>query len=125
MRILETRSEEVGPGLTKVTLLIADTEQIENEETEPDDGMGEGPTRDAVTDHIVRALIDNLPDLSLSGAEVIKRTGDHPGTTYRQLRVLATNSPECPHRLRGWVRSFGQGRYGLTQAARRRFPGAA
>jgi hypothetical protein len=125
MRVLETRIEKVGPDLTKVTLLIAENEHIEDEKTEPDDGLGEGPTHDAVTDHIVRTLIDNLPDLSLSGAAIIKRTGDHPSTTYRQLRVLGTNSPECPHRLRGWVRSFGQGRYGLTQAARRRLEGAA
>ena len=125
MRILETRSEEVGPGLTRVTILMADSENIETEETTPSDGLGEGPNRDAVTDHIVRALIDNLPDNSLSGADIIRRTGDHPGTTYRQLRVLATNSPECPHRLRGWVQSFEHGRYGLTPAARRRLDEAA
>jgi hypothetical protein len=125
VRILEARSEEVGPGLTKITVFIAHSDHIEIEKTAPDDGLGEGPSRDAVTDHIVRALIDKLPDVSLSGAEIIKHTGDHPGTTYRQLRVLATNSGECPHRLRGWVRSFGQGRYGLTQAARRRLEGAA
>jgi hypothetical protein len=126
MRILETRSEEVAPGLIKVTILISDAENVENEKTAPDqDGLGEGPTRDVVTDHIVRALIDNLPNESLSGADIIRRTGDHPGTTYRQLRVLATNSPECPHRLRGWVRSLDHGRYGLSQAARRRLEGAA
>jgi hypothetical protein len=125
MQILETRSEEVGPGLTKVTILIADSEKIENKKTTLSDGLGEGPNRDAVTDHIVLALIDNLPDDSLSGADIIKRTGDHPGTTYRQLRVLATNSPECPHRLRGWVQSFEHGRYSLTPAARRRLEGAA
>ena len=126
MRILESRSEEVGPGLTKITMLIAHSDDIENERTsEPDDGLGEGPTRDVVTDHIVQALIDNLPNQSLSGAEIIQRTGDHPSTIYRQLRVLGTNSPECPHRLRGWVRTFGQGRYGLTQAARRRLGEAA
>lgn len=89
------------------------------------DALGEGPTRDAVTDHIAQALIDVLPDQSLSGADIIRHTGDHPGTTYRQLRVLATNSPECPHRLRGWVRSFDHGRYGLTQAAIRKLGGPA
>lgn len=122
MKVLETRSENVGPGLTKVTILLADTdpEDVENGETPSSDGLGEGPTRDAVTDHIVRALIDQRATLSLSGTEIIKATGDHPSTTYRQLRVMATNSPECPHRLRGWVRSFGPGRYGLTDAARRR-----
>jgi hypothetical protein len=125
MRVLETRSEEVGPGLIKVTLLISDTDHIEKDETEFADGLGEGPTRNVVTDHIVRALIDNLPGPSLSGAEIINRTGDHPGTTYRQLRVLATNSAECPHRLRGWVRGLGQGRYGLTEAARRRLGDSA
>ena len=85
MRILETRSEEVGPGLTKVTILMAESENIENKKTTPGDGLGDGPDRDAVTDHIVRALIDNLPEHSLSGADIIRRTGDHPGTTYRQL----------------------------------------
>jgi len=123
MKILETRSEDVGPGLTKVTILLADThpEDVESDKTPSSDGLGEGPTHDAVTDHIVRALIDQRAKLSLSGSEIIKATGDHPSTIYRQLRVLATNSPECPHRLRGWVRSFGPGRYGLTDAARRRF----
>ena len=44
MRILGTRSEEVGPGLTKLTILLADAENIENEKTQLHDGLGEGPT---------------------------------------------------------------------------------
>ena len=103
MRILETQSEEVGLDLTQVTVRIA--ENSGHEKTPPTDRLGEGPDRIAVTDHINRALIDDLPDHSPAGADIIRRTGDHPGTTYRQLRVFATNSPECPHRLRGWVQA--------------------
>ena len=88
-----------------VWVYIGGAGDIENETTESDDGIGEGPTHDAVINHAVRTLIENLSENSLSGAEIIKRTGDHPVTVYRQLRVLATNSAECPPRLRGWVRS--------------------
>jgi hypothetical protein len=124
MEVLDTRIEEAGPGMIRIITLVDTTTRPTDESVAMDDGLGEGPTHDAVTDHIVKALIEALPK-SLSGAEVIRRTGDHPGTTYRQLRVLGTNSPECPHRLRGWVQIVGHGRYGLTPVARRRVESAA
>jgi hypothetical protein len=119
MRVLETRVEEVDPDLFWLNMLITIAKP---KKAKTGDGLGEGPTGDAVIDHIVQRLIENLSDISLKASRIIQLTGDHPSTVYRQLRVLASDDfiAECPRRLRGWVQDFGQGRYGLTDAARRR-----
>ena len=120
--VLMCRVDEAGPGqLRLVTLLgIVPEEQEGRRGPRPaDDGLGEGPTRKTVPDRITLALI-SAGGTSRAGFELKPRVGGNESTFYRQCRTIATNAPDTPKRLRGWVVSPEHGRYALSAAARRR-----
>ena len=122
--VLECRVEEAGPGqLRLVTLLgIVPEEEVKEDGDGPrpvDDGLGEGPTRETVPDRIALALIA-AGGTSHAGFELKPRVGGNESTFYRQSRTIATNAPDTPKRLRGWVVSPEHGRYALDAAVRRR-----
>lgn len=127
--VLESRVEEAGPGRLRLvtTLGVVSGGGSGSDggrgQDPPGDGLGDGPTRDAVPDRIVLALIA-AGGTSMAAAEIKAKVGGNPGTVNRQCWTLAGNEPDTPHRLRGWVVSPERGRYALSAAARLRLDDA-
>jgi hypothetical protein len=111
--IIESRIEPAGPNRYRViaTIEIDPTDAVAA--LEP---IGEGPTGDAIPDHIVRYLIRQSP-VSASLAEIQAAVGGNARTVNRQAWTLANNAPDLQLRLRGWVTSPDRGRYALSTAA--------
>ena len=116
--VLESRVEHAGPGRLRVVTTLA-TVADPGLGLTPDDGLGEGPTRETVPDRVVLALVAG-GGTSMAAAEIKTKVGGNPATVNRQCWTLAANAPDVPHRLRGWVVSPEHGRYALSASARRR-----
>jgi hypothetical protein len=113
MRVIDTTVEPVGPNRVRVTSTIELTADPADDRPE----LGEGPTGDAIPDHIVRCLIDRAPS-SVTLAEIQTTVGGNPATVNRQAWTLANDAPDLQRRLRGWVTAVDRGRYALSPAAR-------
>lgn len=127
MQVLESRVEPAGPGQVRVitTLRVTGDEEDGGARAGTDkgvgvnDGLGEGPTGDAIPDRIVRALISGGGG-SMAAAEIKAVVGGNPATVNRQCWTMANYEPDTPLRLRGWVVTPERGRYALSAAAQRR-----
>ncbi len=121
--VLESRVEELGPGRLRVMTVLRQVHEMAApaplDSIPVNDELGEGPDRETVPDRIVLALIAG-GGTSQAGFQLKPRVGGNESTFYRQVRTLATNAPDTPKRLRGWVTSVDHGRYALSGAARRR-----
>jgi hypothetical protein len=120
MRILSTDVEVIDATRIRVVSVI-DISEPDESIREPSSTLGEGPTRQAIPDRIVRFLIERGPG-SVSISEIQRAIGGNPATINRQAWTLANNAPDLQHRLRGWVISDGRGRYALSVEAINELP---
>ena len=118
MRVLESQIEQVGPDQFRASILF--TTAQEAAKVTRDDWLGAGPTGNSVADRCVVCLIEARSQRSLQGTEIARRTRANQGTVFRQLGEMSKDSAECVPRLKGWVRKFGWGSYGLSDEALQR-----
>lgn len=114
--VIETRIEQLDSDRFRLIAVIDLQKGPREDDRSPQ--IGEGPTRDAVPDKIVRFLIERSPE-DAGLRDIHDAVGGNPGTVNRQAWTLANDAPDLQRRLVGWVQSAGRGRYRLTEAARK------
>lgn len=114
-QVIDGAVEMIEPDVLQLTLTISVSSSPDPDYSPR--SLGEGPTKDAIPDRIVRELIRRAPE-PVRVTDLQAAVGGNPATVQRQVWTLASDGPDLQLRLRGWVTNVGRGLYALSPGAR-------